>query len=157
MGYIGFSISAKAAKAKQDGRYPKTEFKQVYGISEKKFQELLKGGVIYKSEWHHTSCKYNRTDFFDIDDKVKFFIAIGDKQSAYEEYKAEKAKRLAYANKVATTKKIWKSSIMLKKQDDRANELLSIGMRYDLTKRGNYNFYLDKEMLKYAIVRELFS
>jgi len=67
-GYIGYSQSKRSLSAKNEGRYPKTLFKKYYSISEKKFKELEDRGVIYISEWHHTSKFGNKTNFYSIDD-----------------------------------------------------------------------------------------
>jgi hypothetical protein len=63
-GYIGYSMSRRAARARSEGRYPKTDFKKVYGLSEKVFKRLADAGVLNDSEWHHTSMYGNRTTFY---------------------------------------------------------------------------------------------
>ena len=66
-GYIGYSMSRRAAQARSEGRYPKTDFKKVYGLSEKVFKRLVDAGVLNDSEWHHTSMYGNRTTFYSWD------------------------------------------------------------------------------------------
>ena len=66
-GYIGYSMSRRAARARSEGRYPKTDFKKVYGLSEKVFKRLVDAGVLNDSEWHHTSMYGNRTTFYSWD------------------------------------------------------------------------------------------
>ena len=92
-GYRGYSESVRAYEAKQEGKFPKTTFKRHYGISEKKFIELENRGVIYNSEWHHTSKFFNKTKFYAIENIILFYILIGKKQKAYELYK-EKQKEI---------------------------------------------------------------
>ena len=89
-GYVGYSESVRSYNAKREGKYPKTLFKKEYGITEKKFKELEERGVIYISEWHHTSKFGNKTDFWAVNDFVLFYLLIGQKQKAYECYKNSK-------------------------------------------------------------------
>lgn len=64
-GYVGYSLSKRAAEAKEEGRYPKTEFKKEYHITEKSLGALTRLGFIDNSEWHHTSMYGNKTPFYD--------------------------------------------------------------------------------------------
>lgn len=63
-GYIGYSMSKRAANARNEGAYPKTDFKKEYGLTAKVFDALKDLKIIYVSEWHHTSKFGNRTDFY---------------------------------------------------------------------------------------------
>ena len=63
-GYVGYSMSKRAAEAKEEGRYPKTEFKKEYHITEKSLDMLTRLGFIDNSEWHHTSIYGNKTPFY---------------------------------------------------------------------------------------------
>lgn len=63
-GYVGYSMSKRAAEAKEEGRYPKTEFKKEYHITEKSLDMLTRLGFIDNSEWHHTSMYGNKTPFY---------------------------------------------------------------------------------------------
>lgn len=63
-GYIGYSLSKRATEAKEEGRYPKTEFKKEYHITEKSLDALTRLGFIDNSEWHHTSMYGNKTPFY---------------------------------------------------------------------------------------------
>ena len=63
-GYVGYSMSKRAAEAKEEGRYPKTEFKREYHITEKSLDMLTRLGFIDNSEWHHTSMYGNKTPFY---------------------------------------------------------------------------------------------
>ena len=63
-GYVGYSMSKRAAEAKEEGRYPKTEFRREYHITEKSLDILTRLGFIDNSEWHHTSMYGNKTPFY---------------------------------------------------------------------------------------------
>ncbi len=100
-GYVGYSMSKRAAEARREGRYPKTDFKKEYGVSGKSFDFLRKAGIISSSEWHHTSKFGNRTDFFswsnDTDaeyyaaNKKRIDKAINDVEKLKPEYDVMKA------------------------------------------------------------------
>lgn len=102
-GYIGYSISVNGYNAKNEGRFPKTEFKKVYAITDKMFASFLENDIIYKSEWHHTSMYGNRTDFYAWQnedyrefyennvDAIKAMIKNNeDYTSAFEAYREER-------------------------------------------------------------------
>lgn len=64
-GYIDYSMSKRAAEARTEGRYPKTDFKRVYGISnDNVLNTLVQLGIINNREWHHTSKFGNQTTFY---------------------------------------------------------------------------------------------
>lgn len=63
-GYSGYSMSKRAIEARNDGKYPKTDFRRIYHLTEKSFAALLELGYINNSEWHHTSSYGNRTTFY---------------------------------------------------------------------------------------------
>ena len=63
-GYVGYSMSKRAAEAKEEGRYPKTEFRREYHITAKSLDMLTSLGFIDDSEWHHTSMYGNKTHFY---------------------------------------------------------------------------------------------
>lgn len=64
-GYIGYSMSKRAANARMDGKYPKTDFKREYGLSETIFNVLKSIKIIGCYEWHHTGKYGRRTDFYE--------------------------------------------------------------------------------------------
>ena len=78
-GYVGYSMSKRAAQAREDGRYPKTDFKKNYGITDKSFNALVNFGYIDNSEWHHTSKFGNKTTFYEWEN-----------EEAYDAYKRNK-------------------------------------------------------------------
>jgi hypothetical protein len=57
-------MSKRAAEAKEEGRYPKTEFRREYHITAKSLDMLTSLGFINNSEWHHTSMYGNKTPFY---------------------------------------------------------------------------------------------
>lgn len=156
-GYIGYSESVRSSQAKTEGRFPKTEFKKVYGISEKKFQELLACDVIYQSEWHHTSKYGKRTKFYDIADPVLFYAKAGRMEEAFAIYKESRD----YSAPIFKNenKQRYVTIAIIDKTDPVASELISAGVRFKRTKRGNYSFSIckdEKHLFKNAIVRSVF-
>lgn len=71
-GYVGYSMSVRAMKAKDNGRYPKTQFKKEYSINDKTLQIFIELGIIDNTEWHHTSKYGNRTTFYSWANKYAF-------------------------------------------------------------------------------------
>lgn len=63
-GYIGYSMSVNAMEAKNNGRYPKTQFKKVYSINDEKLSIFVNLDIISDKEWHHTSKYGNKTTFY---------------------------------------------------------------------------------------------
>jgi len=61
-GYAGYSMSNNAVDAYDDYKMPLSRLKQWLGIKDVSFSAC---------EWHHTSSKYNSTDFYDARDAVK--------------------------------------------------------------------------------------
>ncbi len=80
-GYVGYSMSERAAEAKEEGRYPKGEFAREYGVSQKALSLLTAAGIVDDSEWHHTSKYFNRTTFYGWNGE--------DYDSIYKEHKKE--------------------------------------------------------------------
>ena len=68
-GYQGYSMSNRAMQAREEGTYPKTDFKKVYGITENTLKILLDLGIITNNEWHHTSKYGNKTIFYGWEEK----------------------------------------------------------------------------------------
>lgn len=54
-GYMGYSMSKRAAEAREEGRFPKTDFKKEYDMPQQTLDALVAAGVIDNSKWHHTS------------------------------------------------------------------------------------------------------
>lgn len=63
-GYRGYSMSNRAWEARQEGRYPQTDFKKIYGVTANSFDLLVNCYIITSGEWHHTSSWGNETKFY---------------------------------------------------------------------------------------------
>ena len=63
-GYVGYSMSKRAAEARSEGRYPKTDFRKEYNVTTPALDLLVYCDIIDGSEWHHTSMYGNRTTFY---------------------------------------------------------------------------------------------
>ena len=83
-GYVGYSMSKRAAEAREEGRYPKSDFKKVYDMPQATLDVLVNAGVINDKEWHHTSVYGNKTTFYG-------WGAYGESPYMSEYYKAHKA------------------------------------------------------------------
>lgn len=82
-GYIGYSMSVRAAEAYQSGEKPLSkwtkadilhEVGELYGADAKKAfaafpVKILRGVLLSVGSWHHTSSYYNRTDFYYLPDR----------------------------------------------------------------------------------------
>ena len=74
-GYVGYSMSKRAAEAREEGRFPKTDFKKEYGVTDKELKALVDAGIVSDREWHHTSMYGNKTTFYSFENKgaIDFF------------------------------------------------------------------------------------
>lgn len=79
-GYVGYSMSKRAYYAKEEGRYPKTEFRKVYNVTPKSLDLLVESGMIDDSEWHHTSSYGNRTTFYGWEDELYPIVYLSHKK-----------------------------------------------------------------------------
>ena len=79
-GYVGYSMSKRAAQAREEGRFPKTDFKKVYGLNDRAFDMLVSAGIIDDSEWHHTSKFGNKTTFYSWAEDVYAEIYAANKK-----------------------------------------------------------------------------
>ena len=78
-GYAGYSMSNNAVDAYDRGLKPMSKITKddlPADISVAFFRFLVREGFVGGSEWHHTSKKFNRTDFFDVDDLAADFEAM---------------------------------------------------------------------------------
>lgn len=81
-GYYGFSMSNNAVLAYESGEMPLSKWTKTAILEEVQEQtdntELiatlrkttlasLKNHLLVRTSWHHTSCKYNRTDFYSVE------------------------------------------------------------------------------------------
>lgn len=68
-GYSGYSMSKRAVEAREEGRFPKTDFKKAYSIDNRTLDVFVNFGIIDDTEWHHTSKYGNKTTFYSwVDD-----------------------------------------------------------------------------------------
>ena len=81
-GYRGNSKSYNAIYAEDNGRYPKTTFKKVYGVDPSTLVET--------SEWHHTSAFYRFTYYYSIQDVLEVVFESG----YFSEFKKFYSKKL---------------------------------------------------------------
>ena len=125
-GYVGYSMSKRAESAREEGRFPKTDFKKEYGVSDKVLQALVDARIVSDSEWHHTSKFGNKTVFYgweepwyaDVyaehkDEISKDVRQLGNKPSL-EDYESTQEGMNAYGQdydayraKVSTLRKKW--------------------------------------------------
>lgn len=63
-GYVGYSMSVRAAEAREEGKFPKTDFCKEYKVSPAALSALVEARMIDNTEWHHTSIYGNRTTFY---------------------------------------------------------------------------------------------
>lgn len=83
-GYVGYSMSKRAAEAKEEGRFPKTQFVKEYGVPAAHLDALVAAGIISNDEWHHTSKFGNKTPFYGwVEDS--FLQAYNDNKAAIED------------------------------------------------------------------------
>ena len=83
-GYVGYSMSKRAVEAKEEGRFPKTQFVKEYGVPAAHLDALVAAGIISNDEWHHTSKFGNKTPFYGwVEDG--FLQAYNDNKAAIEE------------------------------------------------------------------------
>lgn len=83
-GYVGYSMSKRAVEAKEEGRFPKTQFVKEYGVPAAHLDALVAAGIISNDEWHHTSKFGNKTPFYGwVEDS--FLQAYNDNKAAIEE------------------------------------------------------------------------
>lgn len=81
-GYVGYSMSKRAFNAREDGAYPKTDFKKNYNIPQPLLDILVNAGVVSDDEWHHTSMYGNKTTFYRWNDFA--YKAFSENRDAVE-------------------------------------------------------------------------
>lgn len=87
-GYVGYSMSVRAAEAREDGKFPKTDFCREYGISPKLLAALVEAGVVNDDEWHHTSKYGNRTTFYEWENHEVAEWCRGQRATKNRDHKA---------------------------------------------------------------------
>lgn len=66
-GYHNYSKSNNAIMAEMNGEYPASKLAAVLKANHKELKGLTSADikrVLQPSSWHHTSCKFNRTDYY---------------------------------------------------------------------------------------------
>lgn len=94
-GYDGYSMSIRAKEAREEGRYPKTDFKKVYGINDRTLEVLVDLKVIDNTEWHHTSKYGNKTKFYSWYDENDFITYSENKKLIQQWIKENNFKPIA--------------------------------------------------------------
>ena len=121
-GYVGYSMSRRAAEARSEGRYPKTDFKKEYGLSEKAFKGLEQAGIIGSSEWHHTSKYGNKTAFYSWEEPW-MADAYAERKKDVDAALKEYATALSEYEAMSST--FWYDYVELRSSDREAAEALS--------------------------------
>lgn len=108
-GYSGISMSNNALYAYSEGKKPLSKWKKkdiITALRRRKLDEkfikeasgitlsALKKHLLYKAEYHHTSMRYNVTDFFDLiditpDNQAELLQKMKNTQKLEKERKAE--------------------------------------------------------------------
>lgn len=127
-GYVGYSMSKRALAARKDGKFPKTDFKKEYQMSEKVLQTLTSIGVIDDKEWHHTSKFGNKTTFYAFEE--------GAYLKCWEEHK----------NEIVALVRKGETEELLKFFDDyleKENQKVEQRRLEDIQKTKEYNNYVE--------------
>lgn len=127
-GYVGYSMSKRALAARKDGKFPKTDFKKEYQMSEKVLQTLTSIGVIDDKEWHHTSKFGNKTTFYAFEE--------GAYLKCWEEHK----------NEIVALVRKGETEELLKFFDDyleKENQKVEQRQLEDIQKTKEYNNYVE--------------
>lgn len=107
-GYVGYSMSKRAANAREEGAYPKTDFKSNYGISQGMLDTLVSAGAVDNTEWHHTSKYGNKTTFYRWNDFA--YKAFSENRESVES--VYKDKSLSKEEKVSQIENIINAAIV---------------------------------------------
>jgi hypothetical protein len=122
-GYFNYSKSNNAIYAESQGRYPATKCAKIYGFkSAKAVRESMRS-----TEWHHTSKRYNITDFFDFPSELENACDLTDLNKFHSFLKKDcKARDL-----------IWETGReLIKKNLDNSPEIIQL--------RSRAGFYKDR-------------
>lgn len=127
-GYVGYSMSRRAAEAREEGRYPKTDFKKNYQITQSTLDALVGIGLIDNTEWHHTSMYGNRTTFY------------GWEKPWYADAYAEKKKEI---DKLAKEKQLNAEAILNLFEDAKAKDVYENTLRVEQAEKEIFSAYSD--------------
>lgn len=140
-GYAGFSMSNNAVAAYADGEMPLSKWTKAaileavqtavdegdavinfdLDLLKKVKVAELKEFLLYKSSWHHTSSRYNRTDFYSLDVDRLEELTVEDVLKMFEK-KAEK--------KAEPQAELWKCSFLEwsgSRRHPKATEVTEVG------------------------------
>lgn len=88
MGYIGTKMSKRAFEAHQNGEKPYSQWSkddlidslpiEIQEKAKKLTLSELRGRLLHYSSWHHTGTYYNKTEFYEIDQKKVDEFTIDD-------------------------------------------------------------------------------
>jgi hypothetical protein len=70
-GYCGYSKSNNAIQAEHLGRFPASVLAKKLSISTEAIKALMQ-----PCEWHHTSSRYNRTDYYDLEEAQEMLVEL---------------------------------------------------------------------------------
>lgn len=93
-GYDGYSMSNNARAARQQGRVPASVLARQIGRGA---TAAGVAAVLTPTEWHHTSAKYNRTNFYDLESAVENMVE--------SEEMSEEAARAALEDRIVAASK----------------------------------------------------
>tara|TARA_Y100000361_G_C11141070_1_gene335090 strand:- start:233 stop:784 length:552 start_codon:yes stop_codon:yes gene_type:complete len=95
-GYYGYSKSNNAYDAEEEGKFPLTRASKILAKklkwSQAKSKDFLQN--IGHDEWHHTSCKYNITYYYDVSDER--IEALKEEINSFEYKPAPKRAKVKY-------------------------------------------------------------
>ncbi len=134
-GYVGYSMSKRAKDARNDGKYPKTDFKKEYHITDNSLNSLIDAGYINNNEWHHTSKYGNKTIFYSWDEDYYFDIYISNKK---EIDKISSDKKLNQKETVDKIKYIFENSDIYKNKEIEEEKLYN-RKKHEMSIWTNYN------------------
>lgn len=100
-GYDGYSMSNNARAARQHGRVPASVLAKQIG------RGATAAGVakvLTPCEWHHTSAKYNRTNFYDLDSAAENLAE--EREISEHDARAEIEAKIIAASKTNTVETI---------------------------------------------------
>ncbi len=133
-GYSNHSMSNNAVAAYSDGRKPLSKIKGTdlvgwpHTLAFAKW--LAKTNCWQPSEWHHTSKEYNRTDFYDPQDLLEYWIDLdAEEQQALLEGFAIASKPAVEETRVKGTYIEWQGS---------RRHPVAVEREFTGTKRGNW-------------------
>ena len=115
-GYHGFSKSNNAVAAEEDGRFPASVLAKRIGVKTSAIKAMMS-----PSEWHHTSSRYNRTDYYDESEAIEIISDL----KAWQ----EPAKDLAVYEECTVTWLEWSGTRKHPKATERQAENVTVTIK----------------------------